>query len=311
MQDQDRIIIIGSGHVGATTAYALMLRALFREIILIDRDEALAEAEAMDISDAGVLARPTHVRSGNFADAASARIAVLTAGAATHGSESRLSVTARSADIVQSCIRDLVAAGFDGLLIVAANSVDLMAWVAKDVSGFPGHRVIGTGTLLDSSRLQQTIAARLNVAASSVDALMIGEHGDSSVAALSIARIGGVALESIEAGTRPNAADLAEEVRGAAYKIIEGKGYTSFGVATAIVRICEAIVRDEHAVVPVSTLLTGQYGITDLYLSLPCILGETGVERVLTPHLSQSETAALIASANMLRTAKHALDRGA
>jgi L-lactate dehydrogenase len=197
VQDQGRIVIIGAGHVGATTAYALMLRALFREIILIDQDEALASAEAMDISDAGVLARPTHVRSGRFADAASAQIAVLTAGAATRGDESRLSVMARSADIVRSCVRELVAAGFDGILIVAANPVDLMAWVAGNMSGFPAHRVIGTGTLLDSNRLQQAIAERLDVAASSVDALMIGEHGDSSVAAVSGASIGGMALERL------------------------------------------------------------------------------------------------------------------
>lgn len=306
--DQDRIAIVGAGHVGATAAYALMLRALFRDIILIDSDEALAAAEAADIADAGALARPGHVRAGGYAEAASARIAVLTAGAATHGSESRLSVAGRSAHIVRSCVLDLMAAGFDGIILVAANPVDVMAKVAMEASGLPPGRVIGTGTLLDSNRLRKEIARRLAVAPSAVEAMILGEHGDTSFPALSLARVGGVKLDRFGGMEQPlDVAEIGRTVRQAAYEIIQGKGYTSFGVATAIVRICEAIVRDEHAALPVSTLLTGQYGIADLYLSLPCILGATGIERVLTPDLSSDERASLIASAEAMRTASDAL----
>jgi len=299
-----RIAIVGAGHVGATTAYALMLRGLFAEIILIDTDSALATAEAADISDAGALARPTRIIAGDYADAATARIAVLTAGAATHGSESRLSLASRSASVVTSCVAELMAAGFDGILIVASNPVDVMALTAFRRAGLPAARVIGTGTLLDSCRLRQEIANRLNVAPAAIDGIVLGEHGDSEVAILSSIRVGGVPLEQFQSG--PASIDLkqiADQVRGAAYEIIAGKGYTSFGVATAVVRICEAIVRDERVVLPVSSLLTGQFGISDLYLSLPCLIGAGGIERVLVPELDRREEAALRESATAVRDA--------
>ena len=308
MTNQDRIAIIGAGHVGSTTAYALMLRALFREIVLIDRTDALAAAEAADISDANALARPTRIWAGDYSDAASAHIAVVTAGAATHGDESRLSVAKRSAAIVELCIAKLMDAGFDGVLLIAANPVDLMAQLANARSGLPATRVLGTGTLLDTNRLKQAIAVRLGVAAAAVDAVVLGEHGDSEVAAFSQVRIGGVALAHFLDGRNFDHAAIADEVRTAGYRIIAGKGSTSFGVATAIVRICEAIIRDEHAVLPVSTLLTGQYGLDDVYLSLPCIIGAAGVERVVPPELSDGEVTALQASGRSLQAAR--LDAG-
>ena len=307
-QDQGRVAIIGAGHVGATAAYALMLRALFREIILIDSDTALAAAEAADIADAGGLARPAIVRAGDYSDAASARIAIITAGAATHGSESRLSVAGRSAQIVRLCVQHLMSAGFDGIILVAANPVDLMSWVARQESGLAGTRVIGTGTLLDSNRLCALLARQLTIAPASIDAMILGEHGDTSFAALSIARAGGVPLDQFAAnGMQLEAAPLNEMVRQAAYQIIGGKGYTSFGIATAIVRICEAIVRNEHAILPVSTYLTGQFAIDNLYLSLPCVLGAEGIERVLEPQLDADEAAALRESASAVGRALEAL----
>jgi L-lactate dehydrogenase len=296
-----RIAIIGAGHVGSTAAYALMLRALVSEIVLIDSNVALAEAEAADIADANALARPARI-----ADAASAGIAVITAGAATHGTESRLAVLSRSAAIVSDCVESLSKAGFAGIILVAANPVDLMAQVAFRHAGLPAKRVIGTGTLLDSSRLRQALAAKLNVAPSAVEGLVIGEHGDSEVAAFSAVRIGGLALAHF--GDQPDHETIATEVRDAGYRIISGKGYTSFGVATAIVRICEAIIRNERAVVPVSTLLTGQFGVADLYLSLPCLLGAGGVERILLPELSADELNALRRSAEVIRNALSELD---
>ncbi|MFZ2996939.1 L-lactate dehydrogenase [Sphingobium sp.] len=304
-QDQGRIAIIGAGHVGATAAYALMLRALFREIILIDNNPELATAEAADIADAGGLARPAIVRAGDYADAASARIVVLTAGAATHGDESRLSVAGRSADIVRQCVDQLMAAGFDGIILVAANPVDVMAMVAREASGLPPERVIGTGTLLDSNRLRTLLARQLGIAPASIDAMILGEHGDTSFAALSIAKVGGMPIDGFarDGGTL-EAASLNGQVRQAAYRILEGKGYTSFGIGTAIVRICEAIVRNERVILPVSTHLTGQFGVDDVYLSLPCVLGAGGVERVLTPDLDGAEIAAFRQSAEAVRGAR-------
>lgn len=308
MPPRERVAIIGAGHVGATTAYALMLRALFREIVLIDSDAALAEAEADDLSHANALARPARIWAGGYDDAASGRIAVITAGAATHGAQTRLSVASQSAAIVTACVKQLADAGFDGVIIVAANPVDLMALVTLRHAGLPAGRVIGTGTLLDSSRLRQLLAERLNVAPASVDGDVLGEHGDSELAAFSTVRIGGLSLEQFGGGQAFDQAALADDVRQAGYRIVAGKGYTSFGVATATVRICEAVLRDEKAVLPVSTLMTGQYGVSDIYLSLPCVLGAAGVERVLTPDLTPEEQAGLLASADTLRAALAALD---
>jgi L-lactate dehydrogenase len=310
MPNGSRVAIIGAGHVGATTAYALMLRALFREIVLIDSDASLAEAEAADLSDANALARPARIWAGTYAEVAEAQIAIITAGAATHGTETRLSVAGRSAAIVAQCVAKMAQAGFRGIVIVAANPVDLMARVAFEHAGLAVTRVIGTGTLLDTSRLQQVLARRLDIAPGAVEGLVIGEHGDSEVVSFSTLRIGGLSLDSFARGHGGTDHErTASDVRDAGYRIIKGKGYTSFGVATAIVRICEAIIRDEHAVLPVSAMLTGEFGISDLYLSLPCILGEEGVVKVLTPELSDDEVAALLASAATLRSAYDALPR--
>ena len=278
-----------------------MLRALVSEIVLIDSNVALVEAEAADIADANALARPARIWAGDYEDAASARIAIITAGAATHGSESRLSVLTRSAAIISECVRSLRSTGFSGIVVVAANPVDIMAQVAFQNAGLPAKQVIGTGTLLDSSRLRQALAEKLDVAPSAVEGLVLGEHGDSEVAAFSTVRVGGLALEHfVSSSAQLDTATVATHVRDAGYRIISGKGYTSFGVATAIVRICEAIVRNERVVLPVSTLLSGQFDIADLYMSLPCLLGAGGVERILLPELSDEEQAALRHSAVIL-----------
>lgn len=309
MTQTQRIVVIGAGHVGATAAYALMLRGLFSEIVLIDSDVALAEAQAADLADADVLARPARIWAGTYADAAQAQIAVITAGAATHGSESRLSVAGRSAAIVGACVDALAGAGFAGVMVVASNPVDLMSQIAWRRAGLPPGQVLGTGTLLDSLRLRQNLAVRLGVSAGSVEGFVLGEHGDSEVAAFSTVRVGAVGLDHYGALAEAiDRAALATEVRTAAYRVIAGKGYTSFGIATAIVRICEAIVRDERTVLPVSTRLGGQYGIAETYLSLPCVIGAGGVRTVLTPDLSDDERRGLGASAAALRQAMAALD---
>jgi L-lactate dehydrogenase len=289
-----------------------MLRALFREIVLIDTDLALACAEAADIRDANALARPARIWAGTYDDAGSASIAVITAGGATTGTQDRLSVAASSARIVTSCVDQLMAAGFSGIILVAANPVDVMSLVAFRRSGLPASRVIGSGTLLDTIRLREELALDLGVAPAAVEGVVLGEHGDSEVVAYSTLRVGGLSLAHFaNPGNEPDHFDVARRVRTAAYTIIEGKGYTSFGVATAIVRICEAIVRDEHSVIPVSTFLTGQFGIEGVYLSLPCQLGAVGIERVLTPDLSLEEREALSKSACVVGDAASSLGREA
>jgi L-lactate dehydrogenase len=195
----DKVAIIGTGHVGATAAYAMMLRGLFTQILLIDADGPRAQAEALDIADANALARPAHVLRGDYRDAGDAAIVVITAGATTHGEESRLSVAGRSAAIVADCARRVVEAGFGGVMIVASNPVDAMAQVAQRASGLPVGQVIGTGTLLDSARFRRRLADRLGVAPVSVEGQVLGEHGDSEVAVFSGVRIGGLHWTSFAA----------------------------------------------------------------------------------------------------------------
>jgi L-lactate dehydrogenase len=301
MTASSRIAIVGAGNVGATAAYAMMLRGLFAEIVVIDKAVDRAVAETADIADAVAISRPARIWAGDYADAAKADILVITAGAATQGDEPRTAIAGKSAKIVRACVRDAMTAGFNGVLLVASNPVDAMTQVAQAASGLPPARVIGTGTLLDSNRFRTRVADRLSVAPGAVDALVLGEHGDSEVVAYSTVRIGGVTLDAF-LGDRPfDRAVVAEAVVRAGYTINHGKGYTSFGVASAILRICEAIQRDERVALPVSTRLDGEYGISDLYLSLPCIVGAGGVDRVLTPELTADERDALLASAQTLR----------
>jgi L-lactate dehydrogenase len=221
-------------------------------------------------------------------------------------------VAAESSAIMSDCVGSLMQAGFQGVIVVSANPVDLITLVALRRSRLSPAYVIGTGTLLDTSRLKQTVSEALNVSPVSVEAFVLGEHGDSEVAAFSTVRIGGQTLKQFRAGSEPlDQAAVARQVRDAGYEIVKGKGYTSYGVATAIVRICEAVARDERAVLPVSTLLTGQYGLSDLCLSLPCVIGAGGVERILTPDLDPDEAVALATSGRVLTKALAALSGAA
>lgn len=308
MSTSSRIAIVGAGNVGATAAYALMLRGLFAEIVLIDHTPERAAAEATDIADANAIAQPVRIWAGDYADVADAGILVITAGAGTKDGEPRTAIAGKSAVIVRDCVRQAMEAGFDGILVVASNPADAMTQVAQATSGLPPERVIGTGTLLDSNRFRKRIADQLAIAPGAVEAIVLGEHGDSEVMAYSTVRIGGMALETYLGEQEFDRLGIAHDVMRAGYTISEGKGYTSFGVATAIARICEAIHRDERVVLPVSTLLGGQYGIDGVYMSLPCLVGAGGVLRILTPALGADEQTALLASADVLRQTLQATD---
>jgi L-lactate dehydrogenase len=308
MSTSSRIAIVGAGNVGATAAYALMLRGLFAEIVLIDHTPGRAAAEATDIADANAIAQPVRIWAGDYADVADAGILVITAGAGTKDGEPRTAIAGKSAVIVRDCVRQAMDTGFDGILVVASNPADAMTQVAQATSGLPPERVIGTGTLLDSNRFRKRIADQLAIAPGAVEAIVLGEHGDSEVMAYSTVRIGGMDLETYLGEQGFDRPGIAHDVMRAGYTISEGKGYTSFGVATAIARICEAVHRDERVVLPVSTLLCGQYGIDGVYMSLPCLVGAGGVLRILTPALDPDEKTALLASADVLRQTLQATD---
>lgn len=308
MSTSSRIAIVGAGNVGATAAYALMLRGLFAEIVLIDHTPERAAAEATDIADANAIAQPVRIWAGDYADVADAGILVITAGAGTKDGEPRTAIASKSAVIVRDCVRQAMEAGFGGILVVASNPADAMTQVAQATSGLPRERVIGTGTLLDSNRFRKRIADQLAIAPGAVEAIVLGEHGDSEVMAYSTVRIGGMVLETYLGEQEFDRLGIAHDVMRAGYTISEGKGYTSFGVATAIARICEAIHRDERVVLPVSAMLGGQYGIDGVYMSLPCLVGAGGVLRILTPALGADEQTALLASADVLRQTLQATD---
>ncbi|MBB5716883.1 L-lactate dehydrogenase [Sphingomonas aerophila] len=301
MSTSSRIAIVGVGNVGATAAYSLMLRGLFAEIVLIDHAPERAAAEATDIADANAISQPVRIWAGDYADVRDASILVITAGAATKDGEPRTAIAGKSAVIVRDCVRQAMDAGFNGILVVASNPADAMTQVAQATSGLSPERVIGTGTLLDSNRFRKRIADQLAIAPGAVEALVLGEHGDSEVMAYSTVRIGGMDLDGYLGEQGFDRAAIAHDVMRAGYTISDGKGYTSFGVATAITRICEAIHRDERVILPVATMLRGQYGIDGIYLSLPCLIGAGGVLRVLTPALTTDEQSALLASADVLR----------
>ena len=299
---ENRIAIIGVGHVGVTSAYAMMLGGLAREIVLVDLDRARAEGEAMDLMHAAALGRPVAVRAGDYADAAGASIAVITAGVAGVPGESRLDLLGRNAVVARAVVGELMANGFDGIILMTTNPVDILAQVAQERSGLGPDRVLSSGTVLDSARLRALLAADLAVDARSVHGYIVGEHGDSEIAAWSGVRIAGRPLADFPGADRlPPRDEILRRVRRAAPDIIERKGYTSFAIASCVSRICEAILRDAHTVLPVSTLMEGEYGIEGIYLSTPCVVGRGGVERRIELPLDADELAGLRASAGVLR----------
>ena len=301
---RDRVAIVGCGNVGATSAYALALGGRAREVVLLDKDQRRAEGEAMDLQHAAALARPVDVWAGDWRDAARSSVVVVAAGVGGRPGESRLDLLGRNVLVVRDVMERLLAENFGGILLMTTNPVDVLAQFAQEVSGLPASRVISSGTVLDSARLRALLGRALGVEPRSVHAYVVGEHGDSEVAAWSSARVAGVPLrEFCEGAGRacPDFVEVLRRVRRAAPEIIERKGYTSVAIASCVARICEAVLRDEHSVLPVSTLTTGQYGIEGVYLSLPCVLGRGGVERVVEIPLDESELEGLRASAETLR----------
>lgn len=307
-----RVAVIGSGHVGATAAYALTISGAAREVVLIDKDRGRAEGEAMDLQHAAALARPVRVWAGDYADAARADIAVITAGVGGRPGETRLDLLGRNVVVVRECMRELLAAGFDGIVLMTTNPVDVLAQVAQEESGLPVARVIGSGTVLDTARLRAMLGERLGLEARSIHAYVIGEHGDSEIAAWSSARVAGVPLGNYcdAVGVAIDFDELLGQVRRAAPEIIRHKGYTSVAIASCVARICEAVLRDEQTVLPVSTMAAGLHGIGGVYLSLPCVVGRAGVGRVIELPLDEEERAGLHASADVLRRTLDGLASG-
>ena len=302
-----KVGIVGCGFVGSASAFALMQSGLFSEMVLIDVDRDRAEGEALDIAHGMPLASPANIYAGDYADIADAGIVIITAGANQKPGETRLDLVSKNVSIFKSIVPQITHSGFDGILLVVSNPVDVLTGYTLELSGFPAERVIGSGTVLDTARIKCLLGEKLGVDSRNVHAFMLGEHGDSEVAVWSSANISGADLDDfcLAAGIddpESMLASLAREVTHAAYDIIERKGATCYGIAMAVRRIAEAIIRDEHAVLPVSTLARGAYGIEGVCLGLPAVVGRSGVSQVLDLPLSRDETERLLASAHKLKT---------
>lgn len=304
--NQRKIAIIGCGFVGASCAFTLMQSGMFSEMVLLDADRKRAEGEAMDISHGTPFANPLKIYAGDYDDIVDAAIILIAAGANQKPDETRLDLVHKNVKIFQAIVPQIKERDCRGILLVVSNPVDILTYVTAKLSGFTENRVIGSGTVLDTARLKRAVSEHLTVDSRSVHAFIIGEHGDSEIAAWSGANISGIPLSDFcelrgHYEHDANTARIAEEVKNSAYEIIEKKHATYYGIAMSVKRICEVIFRDEKSILPVSSMMYGEYGISDVVLSMPAIVGINGVETKVPIPLSQDELGRLQKSASMLR----------
>jgi L-lactate dehydrogenase len=310
-----RVAIVGVGNVGASFAYALLLSGLTSEIVLIDANRHRAEGEAMDLQHAVPFVKPTRVWAGDYADCEGAAVTVIAAGAAQKPGETRLDLVRKNAAIFAQIVPQVAAANPTGIILVATNPVDVLSYETWRLSGLPPEMVIGSGTILDTARFRAALSEHFRVDPRSVHAFIAGEHGDTEVPIWSSANIAGMHLREFSAanGIRYDQDEMDAifaATRDAAYEIIERKGATYYAVAAGLLRIVEAVVRDQRTVLSVSSLIRDYSGIDDVYLSLPTVLSRDGVERVLRIDLSVGEADGLRASARLLRETIASLREG-
>ena len=310
-----KVAVVGCGFVGSSSAFALMQSGLFSEMVLIDVMEDKAEGEAMDISHGTSLNAPMNIYAGDYSDARDAAITVITAGVGQKPGETRLDLIKKNVGIHSSIMKEIRAQKFEGILLIVANPVDILTYYAKKMSGLPEDRVFGSGTVLDTARLRYLLGTKLDVDSRSVHAYVIGEHGDSEIVTWSCANVSGVPLQDFFAlrGMGDQDLDLAQkdiadDVKNAAYRIIEKKRATYYGIAMSVVRICRAVLKDEKSVLPVSTTLDGSYGIDGVSLSVPAIVGRNGVEGLVPVALSEAERDELVSSAEVLKKNMEGID---
>ena len=298
--------VIGCGFVGSATAFTLMQSRLFSELVLLDVNMEKADGEEKDIAHGIPFAGQMKIYAGTYDDAADAAIIIITAGANQKPGETRLDLVQKNTAIYQSIIPEIVKRDFGGILLIVSNPVDILTYVALKLSGLPEKRVLGSGTVLDTARLKYALGEHLGVDSRSVHSFIIGEHGDSEIAAWSSTNVSGIPLnEFCEMRGHFNhdaAMDaIAEKVKNSAYEIISKKQATYYGIAMSVKRICECIVRNERSILPVSAMMHGEYGIEDITLSMPAIVGIGGVETHVPIALSEEEAEKLVESAKKLK----------
>ena len=298
--------VIGCGFVGSATAFTLMQSRLFSELVLLDVNMEKADGEAKDIAHGIPFAGQMKIYAGTYDDAADAAIIIITAGANQKPGETRLDLVQKNTAIYQSIIPEIVKRDFGGILLIVSNPVDILTYVALKLSGLPENRVLGSGTVLDTARLKYALGEHLGVDSRSVHSFIIGEHGDSEIAAWSSTNVSGIPLKDfceMRGHFNHDAAmdAIAEKVKNSAYEIISKKQATYYGIAMSVKRICECIVRNERSILPVSAMMHGEYGIEDITLSMPAIVGIGGVETHVPIALSEEEAEKLVESAKKLK----------
>ncbi|WP_423738835.1 L-lactate dehydrogenase [Clostridium cochlearium] len=301
-----KISIIGAGFVGATTAYALMMEGLASEIVIVDINKEKSEGEAMDLAHGVSFVKPVNIIAGDYKDTKDSDIVIITAGAGPKPGETRLDLINKNYEIFKGIVPEVVKYSPKSILLVVSNPVDILTYVTYKLSGFPPERVIGSGTVLDTSRFRYLLGEHFKLDVRNVHTYILGEHGDSEIAAWSLTNVAGISVDDyckdICKGCEGNFKNrIPEEVKNAAYEVLERKGYTSYAIALAVRRIVEAIIRNEDSILTVSTLLRGEYDIHDIYMGIPSIIGETGIKRVLEVKLSEDEEKQLKESAKVLK----------
>ncbi|MBI5538220.1 MAG: L-lactate dehydrogenase [Deltaproteobacteria bacterium] len=301
-----KISIIGAGMVGASLAYSLVVERVAGEIVLVDVNRDRAEGEAKDIAHAVPFSAPTLITSGDYDACLASDVVVITSGVAQKVGETRLDLVGKNVAIFREILPRLERVAPNAILLIVSNPVDILTYATLKLSSYPRERVIGAGTVLDTARFRHELGRLCSVDPRNVHAYVIGEHGDSEVPVWSLANVAGIAVKpdcgACRSGCGQSDLDrVFETVKNAAYDIIRLKGATYFAVALGTTRMVEAIVRDQNTVVTASTLLEGQYGIRDVCLSLPLVLGRGGIVRVLDIPLAPNEIAAMERSAHTLQ----------
>lgn len=302
-----KVVIVGSGDVGASFAYALLQSGTAESIVLVDARREQAEGQALDLAHGLCFVPTTVVRAGSSDDYADAGVIVITAGSKQQPRESRLDLLKRNAQILGQILDDITARESQAVVVVATNPVDVLTYVALKRTGWSRNRIMGTGTVLDSARFRQLLSTHCGVDVRNVHAYILGEHGDSEVPAWSMTHLAGMSMDDFCPAChkcerwREERNRIVAEVRDSAYHIIDAKGSTCYAIGLALVRIVGAILRNEHSVLTISTLLDGEYGLRDLCLSVPCIVSQAGNERVIVGKLTDEELQALHASASVIQ----------
>lgn len=299
-----KIVLIGDGTVGSAYAFSIMQQNLAQELVIVNKGNERSVGDALDLEDGTAFTGPLAVRAGNYQDCQDADIVTICAGAAQQPGESRLNLVVKNLKIIKQIVQEVVYAGFKGIFLVAANPVDILTDAVRRIADFPANQVIGSGTSLDSARLRVALGQKLAIDPRDLHVTMLAEHGDSEFAAYSCGTVGGVPLMEYafsEGITEQELLKIEKQTRDKAYRIIDRKGATYYGVATALARITKAIINDQRAVLPVSAYLDGEYGEKDIYLGTPAVIGCHGVQQVIELPLNAREKAAFKRSVATLR----------